>query len=108
MTLIKPYADDGTTDECLAVAEELLKEAGLALAEFTARIRRQEDVTGRDAKPVIGELAAATRLLMMERNRVAQERRKERGVVHDFAVDFDAARAEIGGRLARLRAAADG
>jgi len=107
MTLIKPFGDDGATDECLAVAEELLQEAGLALAEFTRKIRRREPVTGRDAKPVIGELAAATRLVMTERNRVADERRKDRGVVHDFAIDFEAARAEIGSRLARLREAGD-
>jgi len=108
MALITPFGDDGATDESLSVAEELLKEAGLALAEFTRKVRREEPVTEREARPVIGELAAATRLLMAERNRVAEYRRKERGVVHDFAIDFDAARAEIQGRLARLREAGDG
>jgi hypothetical protein len=38
-----------------------------------------------------------------ERKKVEEQFRRDPGVVHAVALDFDRARAEIGGRLARLR-----
>jgi len=107
MALISTFGD-GPPDECLAVAEELFKEAGLALAELTKKIRRHELDAARGAKSALTEVLAAYQLAMKERNRVADERRKDSGIVGDYAVDFDAARDEIGRRLACLRAAGDG
>ncbi len=47
-------------------------------------------------------------LVMDERTRVEKLRKQVAGVVHDYALDFDAARDEIGRRLARLREAGGG
>ncbi len=102
MTLITPFGD-GPTDECLVVAEELFKEAGLALAQLTKKIRRHELEAARGAKAALSEVLGAYQLAMKERNRVADERRKGSGIVGDYAIDFDAARDEIGRRLACLR-----
>ncbi len=107
MALITPFEDD-PKDECLVVAEELFKEAGLALADLTKKIRRHELDAGRAAKAALTEVLAAYQLAMKERNRVAEDRRKGSGIAGDYAIDFDAARDEIGRRLACLRDARDG
>ena len=107
MALITPF-NDAEPDECLAVAEELFKDAGLALAELTKKIKRHEVDAGRAAKAALSEVMTGYQMAMKERNRVAEDRRKGSGIVGDYAVDFDTARDEIGRRLACLRAAGDG
>lgn len=107
MVLITPF-DAVAPDVCLEVAEELFMEAGLALAELTKKIRRHELDDARKAKAALSEVIAAYQIAMKERNRVAEDRRKGSGVVGDYAIDFDAARDEIGRRLACLREAGDG
>ncbi|MCT8329234.1 hypothetical protein [Albidovulum sediminis] len=57
---------------------------------------------------VASELRKALALFLEERNRIAKLSKEQAGVVHDYALDFDAARIEIGRRLARLRDAGDG
>ncbi len=107
MALITPF-EDAEPDECLAVAEELFREAGLALAELTKKIRKHELDDARKAKAALSEVVSAYQIAMKERNRVAEDRRKGRGIAGEYAIDFDAARDEIGRRLACLRAAGDG
>lgn len=108
MTLIRPFEDGAGRDECLAVAEELFRDAGLALADLINRMKRQDDGAARGSKSALSEVMAAYQLAMKERNRVAEERRKSGGLARDFAIDFDAARDEIGRRLACLRDAGGG
>ena len=107
MTLIKPFEND-PADACLAVAEELFMDAGLALAQLTKKIKRHELEPARSAKAALSEVLAAYQLAMKERNRVADERRKSSGIDGSYAIDFDAARDEIRRRMACLRAAGDG
>jgi hypothetical protein len=47
----------------------------------------------------------ALQMVMDERTRVEKLRKNVAGVVRDYAIDFDAARDEIGRRLACLREA---
>ena len=108
MTLITPFEDDGTADESLAAAEELLKEVGLALADLSKKIRQDDVEAGRAAKAVLSEFTHARNMASRERIRVVDERKKGAGIVGDYAIDFDAARDEIGRRLDCLRAASDG
>ena len=54
------------------------------------------------------ELRKALALFLEERNRIEKLGKEQAGVVHDYALDFDAARIELGRRLARLRDAGDG
>jgi hypothetical protein len=57
-------------------------------------------------KPLVGQirdLRAAVQLVMEERAKVAKFRKQDDGVVYHYALDFEAARTEIGRRLACLR-----
>jgi hypothetical protein len=108
MTLIKPIDDMGAGDESLAVAEDLFEEAGVILGKLLKIARQEDDATVRKLRPAVAELSAGWQMAVKERNRVAEERKKAAGVVGSYAIDFDAARAEIGRRLACLRAAGDG
>ncbi len=107
MTLIK-VTDGGRADECVDLAERQLMEALRAVAEVTEKIRRQEFDSLPDMPKVAANASAAARQLLTEKNRVYEQQKRTVGVVHDYAIDFDAARDEIGRRLARLRAAGDG
>lgn len=61
----------------------------------------------RDATQSIREMRGALRLVLEERVKIAELSKQAAGVAYDYALDFDAARAEIGRRLARLRDAGD-
>ncbi|MDJ0827681.1 MAG: hypothetical protein QNJ16_19500 [Rhodobacter sp.] len=108
MTLIKPIDDGTAVDENLAVAEQLFKEAGAILGDLLLRARQDDEEAISRLKTAVKELSDGWKMASMERNRVAEERKTQRGIVGDYAIDFDAARAEIGRRLDRLRAAGDG
>ena len=56
----------------------------------------------------VRDLKTAFQLVMDERTRVEKLRKQVAGVVGDLRLDFDAARDEIGRRLARLRDAGGG
>jgi hypothetical protein len=108
MTLKRPMIEGGYLDESLAVAEELYMEAGLILGRLIHASKQDDPEAAPKLKGAIAEMSAGYKLAVQERNRVAEERRRQSGVVGDYAVDFDAARVEIGRRLACLRAAGDG
>ena len=78
-------------------------------SELDALIRRLQsgDWDGKGAS-VASELRKALALFLEENNRIAKLSKERAGVVHDYALDFDAARTEIGRRLARLRDAGSG
>ncbi len=98
--------EEPAAQRMIAQAQELFVEAATELAELIRRIRAQEW----DGKGAAGikDVRAALQLVLEERNRIEKLRKEQAGVVHDIALDFDAARAEIGGRLARLRDAGSG
>ena len=103
MTLIKPNEHDADQDESLAVAERLFKEAGVILGDLLSKARQDDfEAIGR-LKIAMAELSKGWHLAVTERNRVADERKKSAGITGTYAVDYDAARVEIGSRLARLR-----
>jgi len=103
MTIIKPKTDEDTADVFLAVVQDLFEQAVLGMNELSHKIRAQEVVPERDIKTVATQLGNATNSLIKERDRVVELRKKSAGVAGDYAIDFDAARAEIGRRLACLR-----
>lgn len=62
-------------------------------------------------KPLVGQvrdLRGVIQLVLEERTKVAKLRKQDDGVVYHYALDFEAARAEIGRRLACLRDAGPG
>lgn len=104
MALIAPISGEGDrAADLLAEAEthykkmlrafEALEEAGLANLSRT------------DAERLARDYRAATQTLFNERQHLERTLKKEAGVVHDYALDMAAARAEIGRQLDRIRAA---
>ncbi|WP_099823911.1 hypothetical protein [Oceaniglobus indicus] len=59
-----------------------------------------------EMKRVIGNYARATQTLFDERKKLEELDKRNKGIVHEHAIDFDALRVEIGSRLDRLRAVA--
>ncbi|WP_172295835.1 permease [Pseudoruegeria sp. HB172150] len=110
MTLIRLTGDgdDSERDAGVEIAERMFLDALSAVEAITEKIRRQELDALREMPKAASEAGAATRQLLTEKNRVLEQKKRTSGLVHGFAIDFDAARAEIGRRLARLRAAGGG
>lgn len=107
MTVIKLSDQDGQAAAFLADAEAEYREA---LEEF--RAMRREIGSGQrlpetELRKAASGLRAAIQTVLAERKRIEELRRKELGIVHGYAIDFDAARREIVRRLDRLRAAVD-
>lgn len=104
MTLIKPI-DGDLDDVCVAAAERLFEETIEAVSEIKDKIKRRELAALPELKTAVPNAVQATKLLLQEKGRVCELHKKRAGVAHDYAIDFDAARAEIGRRLACLREA---
>ncbi len=102
MTLIKTFDDDDRHDQDLAAAEDLWKEAGRIFAHWIKKAQQDEDALN-GVKHAASEYVSSHKLVVTERSRVADERRKQTGANGNYAIDFDAARDEIGRRLACLR-----
>jgi hypothetical protein len=87
----------------LEATEELYRGAVEELTAALKDIRQGDLAEAKTARQAVRELRAALSTALEERNRVEKLRREAAGVVRDHALDFDAARIEIGRRLARLR-----
>jgi hypothetical protein len=102
--------DCGPTDEdVLAVAEAMYREAAVELHRTIDAIRGGAFGEVRSAQMAIRDLRATASQVLEERGRIDKLRKTLAGrVVPGGAIDFDAARAEIGRRLACLRDAGRG
>jgi hypothetical protein len=105
MALITPFRNEGTAAELLKVANDHYEDALEALQIVKLYLKEGTDLSPAEIARAAADLRKATQTLFDERKRLEDQRRKEAGVVHDFGLDLDAARDEIGGRLDRLRAA---
>lgn len=101
-------AEEAAPADLLAETEVLYREIAGELAAVMDRVRRGEIGEAKAAQQAVRDLRAAFQMVMDERIRVEKLRKQVAGVVRDHALDFDAARDEIGRRLARLRDAAGG
>lgn len=101
-------AGDAAPKDLLSEAMEQYRDAAEAFAWAIRDIKSGNYDGAREAAGFMKELRQAFHTAMEERTRVEKLRRQDAGVVRDYALDFDAARAEIGRRLARLRDAGGG
>lgn len=106
MTLIKPEGDDGDSGSFIAGVEEQFKHAAQVFQNAALQLEKGDLVATVKVKDLAHEYRKVATLCYEERVRLAAKRRKQAGIVHEYALDFDAARDEIRGRLACLRAAA--
>lgn len=90
------------------VLSEAMELYETAIGVFTETIRDVRQGQTKEAASYVRELSKIVQSVLTERERLEKLRKSEGGVVHDFALDFDAARDEVGRRLARLRDAGGG
>ena len=107
---IKFSSGDEPPADLLADAEGMYRDAAADLFFARRRLREGTPDEVRAATGAVRDLKLAIELVMQERTRIEKLRRQVAGIVDGtgHALDFDAARAEIGRRLARLRDAGDG
>jgi hypothetical protein len=91
-----------------AATEELYHETAQELARVIQMIRDGQFDQARAAAAAMKDLKSLYLMAIEERNRVEKLRKDLAGSVGTGTLDFDAARAEIGRRLARLRHAGEG
>ncbi|TDL79593.1 hypothetical protein E2L08_09590 [Palleronia sediminis] len=90
------------------MAEEQVVEILGDLEGAKLRLRAEDALVESELRGLSEALRRAVQTMFTERERLDALRRKQAGIAHDYAMDFEAARAEIGRRLARLRAAGHG
>jgi hypothetical protein len=97
--------ETGPTDaDILAVAEAMYREAAVELHRTIDAIRGGAFGEVKSAQTAIRDLRATASQVLEERSRIDKLRKHVAGQVGPAgAIDFDAARAEIGRRLACLR-----
>ncbi|WP_132950785.1 hypothetical protein [Rhodovulum bhavnagarense] len=89
----------------LEEAEEHYRRTIRALHDLMAEIQAGQSGRARELRGALGDLGKAAQTAFDERVRVEKRLRSESGIVNDYAIDLDGARAEIGRRLDRLRTA---
>lgn len=105
MTSDIPSGHEGHPADLLAEAEAHYEDALEAVRALKARLAEGAEPPSAEISRIAQDYRRATQTLFDERKRLDDQRKREAGVVHDYALDLDAARAEIGRKLDRLRAA---
>ncbi len=101
--------EDEAPVDLLAEMELYFREAVEDLVRAIRRLKARPDAGGKVVSLAIKDLKAALKVVMDEGTRLGKLRKEAAGAVGDHALDFDAARDEIGRRLACLRdAGSDG
>lgn len=77
------------------------------ISDATEKIKQGEFDNLKNVTRSLKDLRMAFQLAVEERTKLAKFDKEKAGVVYDYALDFDAARTEIGRRLACLREAGD-
>ena len=100
-------AEEPAPKSLILEAEELYREIADEVFVAIRKIRTGE-WDKKETPQIVKEMRAFLQLVLEERARIAKLSKQEAGVVYDYALDFDAARSEIGRRLACLRDAGGG
>ena len=101
-------AGDKPPVDLLAFSEGLFKNAADELARTLEAVQAGELVNLKPATLMVKDLKEAFKHVMDERKRIDSVRQQTAGVSATGSLDFDAARDEIGRRLACLRDAGNG
>jgi hypothetical protein len=105
---IKFSAGDELPVDLLAAAEGLYRDVAEELTRTLMAVRAGKSADIRAAAIVVKDLKQAFQVAMDERTRVDRLRKHASGIGPGGTLDFDAARDEIGRRLACLRDAGGG
>ncbi|WP_456388955.1 hypothetical protein [Profundibacter sp.] len=105
MTINTPLGDDAQSEEILLIAENHFGRMLRRADEIIAMLEQESSGVSKEASVCIRDLGKATQTAFGERANLEKLRKHNAGIVHDYALDFDAARDEVGRRMARLRSA---
>jgi hypothetical protein len=100
---IKVSTGEGLPVDLLAVSEAQLRESAELLALTIQDLRAGKFGEVKTAQAAVRDLKQTFQMVMDERTRVDKLRKQVDGVVRGHTLDFEAARDEIGRRLACLR-----
>jgi hypothetical protein len=92
-----------SAEELLAFSEQMFARAAAALARTVERLEQADPPPAKVATTDTDGYAAAFQRVMTERDKIGKLRNQIAGTVGGRALDMDAARIEIGRRLACLR-----
>lgn len=105
MTINTPLGDVGDAEDILSIAEKHFGRMLRRAEEIIEMLEEEGSGISKGAAARIRDLGKVTQTAMEERSKVEKLRKHNAGIVHDYALDFDAARDETGRRMARLRGA---
>lgn len=99
---------DALPVDLLATTETIYRDAAIELARAVKAARTDAAGETKAVIQAVRDMKSAFQSVMDERTRVEKLRNQTAGVIGESILDLDAARDEIGRRLARLRDAGDG
>ena len=105
MTLITPLGGELAAQEVLVEAEAHYRRTISTLHAIIEEVNAGNMDRTKELKGALRDLHQASQSAFDERAKVEKRLRNEAGILHDYALDFDSARAEIRERLDRLRTA---
>lgn len=107
MTVMTPVGGEAS-ERIVCEAFEQLTDSTELVGLVMQDIRAGKLGAAKDLADAIRDMRKTFQTAIEERARFDKLRKDNAGIVNDYALDFDAARLEIGSRLARLRAAGGG
>lgn len=107
MTINAPLGDDGSSEDILLIAEKHFDRMLRRAEEIISTLDEENTEASKAAAGCVRDLSKAMQTAFGERATLEKLRKHNAGIVHDYALDFDAARDEVGRRMARLRDAQD-
>lgn len=107
MTINTSLEDVGNAEDILSIAEKHFGRMLHRAEEIIEMLEEENNDVSKEAAVRIRDLGKAMQTTLDERSKLEKLRKHTAGIVHEYALDFDAARDEIGRRMARLRDSAD-
>jgi hypothetical protein len=107
MTMNFLFGDVPLTD-LLAATEEIYRDAAVELARAVRAARVESTSDAKGAVQALRDMKLAFQMAMDERTKLEKLHKETSDLVGEQLLDLDAARDEIGRRLARLRDAGSG
>ena len=98
-----PEGNGGEQVDLLGFCEGMFREVAEEIARALGELKGGKLDEAKAASAAVRDMKAAFQLVMEERTRVDKLRKQAAGAVNGYAIDLDAARDEVGRRLARLR-----
>lgn len=105
MTVLTPLGPEQAAQEVLVEAEAHYRRTIQMLDGIIEEVKAGQLGRTKELKGALRDLHSASQTAFDERAKVEKRLRAEAGILNEYALDLDAARSEIWGRLDRLRAA---